>query len=61
MSTGLGQAKLQANMMSQQVTGHSECIHVDNNIGSKARQKVVNVSEERTTLYMYTCIVGNQW
>jgi hypothetical protein len=46
---------------SQQVTGHSECIHGDNNIGSKARQKVANVSEERTTLYIYTCIVGNQW
>jgi hypothetical protein len=40
MSTGLGQAKLQANMMSQQVTGHSECIHVDKNIGSKARRSV---------------------
>jgi hypothetical protein len=40
---------------------YKECIHVDNNIGSKARQKVANVSEERTTLYMYTCIVGNQW
>jgi hypothetical protein len=40
----------------QQVTGHG-----DNNIGSKARQKVANVSEERTTLYIYTCIVGNQW
>jgi hypothetical protein len=49
------------NNTSQQVTGHSECIHVDNNIGSKARQKVANVSEERTTLYIYTCIVGNQW
>ena len=62
MSTGLGQAKLQANMIkSEQVTGHSECIHGDNNIGSKARQKVANVSEERTTLYIYTCIVGNQW
>ena len=27
----------------------------------EARQKVANVSEERTTLYIYTCIVGNQW
>jgi hypothetical protein len=37
------------------------CIHVENNIEIKARQKVPNASEERTTLYMYTCIVGNQW
>jgi hypothetical protein len=58
MSTGLGQGKYDK---SQKVAGYSECIYVDNNIGSKARQKVTNVSEERTTLYIYTCIVGNQW
>ena len=37
---------------SQQVTGLSECIHVDNNIGSKARQKVAKVSKVRRKDYI---------